>query len=322
MSRAIASIASVLGVSAILLAMGCSNGPNNHGAGPRPLEVKHRFDGVHPIKAVCTTGMVADLVRHIGKGHVAVDQLLSHGIDPHTYEATPGDTKRLSRADIIFYSGLHLEGKMADILGSLSGRRPAFGVAEFIEHKTILKDEEDQHDPHVWFDVSLWSQTAGVVRDILMQYDSAHADEYKKRADDYQADLAKLHEDVKQKISTIPKAQRVLVTSHDAFRYFGRAYDIEVKGIQGISTEDEASLKQINDLAEFLVARKIKAVFVETSVNPSNMKALIRECRARGHEVREGGTLFSDAMGRENTREGTYLGMIEHNVRTIVDALK
>src|SRR5207253_6721107 len=162
----------------------------------------------------------------------------------------------------------------------------------------------------------------GVVRDILVKYDAANAAEYKSCADTYQAELAKLHEKVKVRIAEIPKAQRVMVTSHDAFRYFGRAYDIEVRGIQGISTESEASLKDINELAAFLTARKVKAVFVETSVNPNNIKQLIRECAARGHAVREGGVLFSDAMGRDGTPEGTYVGMINHNVRTIVDALK
>src|SRR5262245_50014660 len=281
------------------------------------------FQGQYPIKAVCTTGMVADLVRNIGGSRVAVDQLMSHGTDPHTYEATPGDTRKLGAADIIFYSGLHLEGKMADILGGMADRQPAVAVAEQIDHKAVLNNDEDQHDPHVWFDVSLWNQAAGVVRDALVKYDPPNAAEYKAAADKYQAKLSELHERTKADIQKgIPKAQRVMVTSHDAFRYFGRAYDIEVRGIQGISTESEASPKAINDLAAFLVERKIKAVFVETSVNPNNMKQLIRECASRGHVVCEGGVLFSDAMGRDGTPEGTYIGMIEHNVRTIIEALK
>lgn len=306
---------------ALLMLLGCNNGSGNNTPSGQ-LRITHRFEGSYPIKAVCTTGMVADLVRNIGGDHVAVEQLFSHGIDPHTYESTPGDTKKLAAADIIFYSGLHLEGKMADILPNVSKRGPAVAVAEHIDPKALLKDEEGHPDPHVWFDVSLWSQAAGVVRDALVKFDAAHAADYNKRAGDYQNALAKLHDRVKQEIATIPKAQRVMVTSHDAFRYFGRAYDLDVRGIQGISTEAEASPKDINDLAAFLTARKIKAVFVETSVNPRNMNALRRECKSRGHEVREGGTLFSDAMGPVGTPQGTYLGMIEHNMRTVVDALK
>jgi manganese/zinc/iron transport system substrate-binding protein len=272
--------------------------------------------------AVCTTGMVADLVRNVGGERVQVIQLMGEGVDPHRYKANIADVQKLNTADLIFYSGLHLEGKMADIFERLAAKRPTFAVAESIDEKQRLQDASRAHDPHLWFDVSLWSQAAGVVRDALVKHDPRHADEYRARADAYQAELAKLHAWAKSQLASIPKERRVLVTAHDAFQYFGRAYDMEVRGIQGISTETEAGLKDINNLVEFLVSRKIKAVFVETSVNDRNMKALVEGCAARGHTVVVGGELFSDAMGKEGTPEGTYSGMVRHNVNTIVKALQ
>ncbi|HYT95239.1 MAG TPA: zinc ABC transporter substrate-binding protein [Gemmataceae bacterium] len=273
-------------------------------------------------KVVCTTGMVADFVRNIGGVRVRVTQLMGEGVDPHRYKASIGDVHKLNGADIVFYSGLHLEGKMGDIFERTAARRPTYAVAEGIDTKYRLQDEQRATDPHLWFDVSLWSQGASVVRDALMKFDPANASEYKARADAYQAELAKLHEYARAQLALIPKDRRVLVTAHDAFQYFGRAYDIEVKGIQGISTETEAGLKDINDLVEFIVQRKVKAVFVETSVNERNMRALLEGCQAKGHQVVIGGELFSDAMGKDGTPEGTYVGMVRHNVDTIVKALK
>jgi manganese/zinc/iron transport system substrate-binding protein len=274
------------------------------------------------IKVVCTTGMVADLVRNIGAERVQVTQLMGEGVDPHRYKASLGDVNKLNGADLVFYSGLHLEGKMADIFERTATRRPTVAVAESIDPKDRLQDEQRATDPHVWFDVSLWSQAAGSVRDALMKFDPPNASAYKARADAYQAELAKLHEYAKTQLASIPKERRVLVTAHDAFQYFGRAYDIEVRGIQGISTETEAGLKDINDLVDFIVRRKVKAVFVETSVNERNMRALQEGCQAKGHQVVIGGELFSDAMGKDGTPEGTYAGMVRHNVDTIVKALK
>jgi manganese/zinc/iron transport system substrate-binding protein len=266
--------------------------------------------------------MVADLVRNVGGKKVAVHQLFKADVDPHLYKATDDDTAKLFRADIIFYSGLHLEGKMTEIFESLGRKTPCIGAADHLDPKLISKDEEGALDPHVWFDVSLWSQTAGVVRDALALYDSKNTAEYQANCARYQQALGELHEYARRRLQEIPKAQRVLITAHDAFRYFGKAYDIEVKGIQGISTVDEASLAKITELVNFMVTRKVKAVFVETSVPERNMRALIEGCQAKGQKVAEGGTLFSDAMGEEGTRLGTYDGMIRHNVDTIVSALK
>jgi manganese/zinc/iron transport system substrate-binding protein len=278
--------------------------------------------GSYPIRVVCTTGMVADPVTNIGSDQVQVTTLMGAGVDPHLYKTTTGDVQLLNQADIIFFSGTHLEGKMADVLTRLGRRKPTVGVTDALDRSQILSSEGGAFDPHLWFDVSLWREAAGVVRDRLAEFDPAHKADYQARAQRYQQELADLHQWARQEIATIPKEQRVLVTAHDAFRYFGRAYDIEVQGIQGISTENEAALTHINELVDFMVKRKIKAVFVETSVSERNMRSLLEGCAARGHKVEVGGMLFSDAMGEAGTPDGTYPGMIRHNVNAIVKALR
>lgn len=275
-----------------------------------------------PIHVVCTTGMVADLVRNIGGSYVRVTQLMKAGVDPHLYKASPGDIKSLSEADIICYSGQHLEGKMADVLKRLSKSRRSVAVTDGIDQKLLLRSEEGVVDPHLWFDVSLWQQAARRVCEELCAYDAAHAGEYKQAAETYDKELVQLHQYAKEQMSRIDKERRVLVTAHDAFHYFGKAYQLEVKSIQGISTESEASVKQVNDLVAFMVERKIKAVFVESSVSEKNIKALVEGCSARGHAVTIGGELYSDAPGADGTPDGTYIGMVKHNVDTIVKALK
>lgn len=305
-----------------LLAAGCSqSAPHGSHGGSKTAAGTHKFQGEHPLKIVCTTGMVADLARNVGGKHVEVTALMGAGVDPHLYKASPGDLSLLSGADAVFFSGLHLEGKMTEVFASLAREKPAVEVTKSVPQDQILMAEGEAHDPHVWFDVSLWSQAANSVRDELAAFDPVHADDYKANTAAYQARLAKLHEEAKTSLAAIPKEQRVLVTAHDAFRYFGRAYDIEVRGIQGISTDSEAGVKQINDLVTFLVQRKIKAVFVETSVSDQNIRSLLEGASARGHKVVIGGELFSDAMGDEGTPEGTYEGMVRHNVDTIVKAL-
>lgn len=287
-----------------------------------PITVEKTYVGKYPVNVVCTTGMVADLVRNIGRDKVKVSQIMGEGVDPHLYKASPGDVNMLNSADAIFYSGLHLEGKMTDVFVRMARKKPTFAVAEYIPEVSVMDNPEGAFDPHVWFDVSIWREGAGVVRDALKAFDPKHADEYQNRADRYQVELAKLHDYAKAQLATIPKERRVLVTAHDAFRYFGRAYDLEVKGIQGISTESEAGVKEVNVLVNFLVTNKIKAVFVESSVSDKNVRALLEGCKARGHDVVIGGELFSDAMGKDGTPEGNYVGMVRHNVDTIVKALK
>lgn len=268
-----------------------------------------------PFRVVATVGMVADTVKAVGKDAVNVETLIGAGGDPHLYKAAPKDVLALANADIIFYNGLFLEGKMAEVLDRYAKQKPTIPVGERIDPALLLRPVEfaGHYDPHIWMDVSLWSKTVAAVRDALGELDPSLKPELAQNAAEYEAQLAALHAQVKTWIASVPKEQRVLVTAHDAFHYFGRAYDIEVRGIQGISTESEAGLKDINTLVDFLVERKIRAVFVESSVSQKNIMALIEGARARGHEISVGGELYSDAMGPPNTPDGTYLGMLRHN---------
>lgn len=299
-----------------LISAGCTDSPSTAANKGEP------FKGPYPLKAVCTTGMVADLVRNVGGEHVAVEHLMGEGIDPHLYKTSTADIDKLSAADCIFYSGLHLEGKMGDVFVRLARSKPVYPVTEGVPQDQVLEVDEGHYDPHLWFDVSLWSQCADVVAKALAGFDRSHAADYQKNANAYRERLAKLHEECQTRIAGIPKERRVLVTAHDAFSYFGRAYNMEVRAIQGISTEAEAGVKEINELVDFLAQRKIKAVFVESSVSDRNIKALVEGCQAQGHTVVIGGELFSDAMGKAGTPEGTYEGMVRHNIDTIVKALE
>lgn len=301
--------------AASLLVAGCEF-TEPAGGGVRP------FSGSRPIKALCTTGMVADIVRNIGGDAVTVEQLMGEGVDPHLYKPSTGDVDRLQSADVVFYSGLHLEGKLATLLERLSHWKAVYAVADGIPSDRLIPVGEGLYDPHVWFDVSLWKLAAERARDRLCEFDPALTTEYQARAARYIDELVALDAWVKLRIKEIPVAQRVLVTAHDAFQYFGRAYGVRLRSIQGISTDSEAGVKEINELVEFIADNGIKAVFVETSVNERNIRALVEGCRARGHAVRVGGELYSDAMGPPGTPTGTYAGMVRHNVNTIVAALK
>lgn len=280
------------------------------------------FGGDYPIKVTCTTGMVADLVRHVGSDQVDVTQLMGETVDPHLFQAVPADISALNRADVIFYSGLHLEGKLVEIFARMRRKKPTSAVAERIDNSRLLDVGAGLYDPHVWFDVELWSVCISAVSDTLSQFDPKHAADYQKRADLYRKELVTLHEYCVSEMATIPEGQRVLVTAHDAFHYMGRAYGLEVKAIQGISTESEPGVKEINELVEFLTTNGIRAVFVESSVPDANMASLVEGCASRGHTLEQGGVLFSDAMGKLGTPEGTYVGMVRHNVNTIVQALR
>lgn len=282
------------------------------------------FQGQYPIKIVSTIGMIADITGNIAGENARVEALMGEGIDPHLYKASPGDITKLRGADLILYNGLHLEGKMADLLVKLARQKPTYAVTENIPEDRLREPPElqGQYDPHLWFDVELWMQAAEFVRDLLIQFDPPNADDYRRNAEAYLAQLAELHEYAKTQFATIPEERRLLVTAHDAFGYLGDAYGIEVLAIQGISTESEAGVFKINELVDTIVSRGIKAVFVETSVSDKNIKALIEGAAARGHEIVIGGSLYSDAMGKAGTPEGTYLGMVRHNVDTIVEALK
>lgn len=279
--------------------------------------------GAAQLKVVATIGMIADVARNIAGDRAQITGLMGEGVDPHLYKASPGDVRLMSDADMVLYSGLHLEGRMADVIVKLAARKTVVQVTETIEESKLRSPPEfaGHFDPHVWFDVTLWSKAAERTRDAFIEKDPAGRDTYTANAAAYLAKLAALHEYAKVTIATIPENNRVMVTAHDAFGYFGRAYGLEVRAIQGISTDSEASLQDINTLVDTLVSRKTPAVFIESSVPRKTVDALVEGCRARQHEVKIGGELFSDAMGKAGTAEGTYIGMVLHNVDTITAAL-
>jgi manganese/zinc/iron transport system substrate-binding protein len=275
------------------------------------------------VRVVATTGMVADLARVIGGDEVEVTALMGPGVDPHVYKASALDLDRLRSAQIILYNGLGLEGRMGDLFKKLARKQAVVAVTESVDPLRLLEPPElDGHyDPHLWFDVGLWAETTTVVAEALAAVAPAHAALFRSRAHAYRLELRALHEEVKRELATIPARRRVLLTSHDAFRYFGRAYDLEVAGLQGISTVDDPGVKDIQEMAELISKRGIKALFVESSVSPKAIQAVHEWVRRRGHEVRIGGTLFSDAMG-DTPPTDTYVGMVRSNTRTIVEALR
>jgi manganese/zinc/iron transport system substrate-binding protein len=277
----------------------------------------------HSLRVVATTSIIADTARAIAGPRAAVTALMGEGVDPHTYKPSPGDVRLLADADLVLFNGLHLEGRMADSLERLAARQPVVAVTDRLDPALLLTpdDAAKAHDPHVWFDASLWSAVAGRIRDALIAADPEGTAHYTARAADFTAALAALHDHTAAAIATIPDSSRVLVTAHDAFAYFARAYSIEVLAIQGISTDSEASLRDINALVDTLVARRIPAVFIESSVPRKTIDALVEGAAARGHPVTVGGELYSDALGPASTPEGTYLGMALHNLRVITAAL-
>lgn len=273
---------------------------------------------------VATVGMIADIVRQVAGERAEVLNIVGEGVDPHLYKPTSLDVKALYSADVIFYNGLLLEGKMADLLARMAGEgKPVHAIAVAIvkQGDFVMKTERERDDPHVWMDVGGWIRAVQAVADALAAFDPGSADSYRANAAAYTEQLEELDGYARRVLASIPESSRVLVTAHDAFHYLARAYGMEVRGIQGISTESEAGVKDIEALVNLLVERKIPAVFVETSVSDKNVRALVEGARARGHEVRVGGKLFSDAMGPAGTYEGTYIGMIDHNVTTIARAL-
>jgi manganese/zinc/iron transport system substrate-binding protein len=275
------------------------------------------------IKAVATVGMVGDIVRTIGGSHVTVTQLMGSGVDPHLYKPTRDDVATILSGDIVFYSGLMLEGKMTTTLEKLSQRQQVVAVTDSIPRDRLqaATEEGEHYDPHVWMDVELWSFACDAVVEALCKHDPAHESDYRANHAAYKTQLNVLHQYGLAQLKTVPQSSRMLVTSHDAFNYLGKAYGIDVVGIQGFSTESEAGLQHINSLVDLLVSRNVKAVFVESSVSQKNILAVIDGAKSRGHAVSIGGELFSDAMGSNGTYEGTYIGMIDHNITTLVRAL-
>lgn len=277
-----------------------------------------------PYRIVTTCAMVTDIVHVVAGKHAEVTGLIGETVDPHLFTAGRNDVQKLLGADVVFYSGLMLEGRMADNFAQVGRKgKKVYAVTEGIDREFLREPPEfDGHwDPHVWMDVSAWSQCAGFVGEALSEYDSANADSYKANVDAYQQQLAELHEYCGKVVGTIPEKSRFLVTAHDAFGYFAAAYGIEVRAIQGISTESEAGIADINNLVDFIVSNQVPAIFVESSVSRANIKAVIDGCSERGWSVEIGAELFSDAMGKPGTYEGTYIGMMDHNATRVARAL-
>ena len=278
-----------------------------------------------PYKITTTVGMLTDAARHIAGDRAVVNGIIGEGVDPHLYKPTRSDVQQLLSADVIFYVGLLLEGKMSDVLDRVAEQgRPVHAVGELLDRRLLLRpDGSSSHaDPHIWMDAALWGQAVDRMTDQLVVFDAQNGDYYRTNAEKYLAEIGRLDRYVRSIVASIPKRRRVLVTAHDAFGYFGRAYDIEVHGIQGLSTESEAGLNDITRLVGLLTERNIGAIFVESSVADKNIRALIEGARARDHHVEIGGTLFSDAMGPAGGYTGTYIGMIDHNATTITRALE
>jgi len=275
------------------------------------------------LTVVTTTGQIGDTARIVGGDHVRVLSLMGPGTDPHLYVAGISDVDKLRGADVVFYNGLFLEAQMDAVLEQLAERQTVVAVSAGIDPAELLPSAAyaDEFDPHIWFDVRLWMQTVAQVRDTLMAADPANAAAYEANAAAYLAELAELDAYMAAQAARVPEAQRVLITAHDAFNYFGRAYGFEVLGLQGISTASEAGTADVQNLADYIATARIPAIFIESSVPVRNVEAVQAAVRDRGFAVRIGGQLFSDAMGDAGTPEGTYVGMVRYNIDTIVGAL-
>ena len=292
------------------------------GCGPVETYTARSLEG-ETIRVVATIGMISDAVEHVGGERVQVEGLMGPGIDPHLYKASEGDLRRLERADVIFYGGLHLEAGMADALERIGYQRATRAVTDGIPRKRLLQPAAfaGSYDPHVWFDVRLWGDAVEEVRNSLVELDPGSAELYRQNAAAYLEELDALDAYVCEQAARVPPRQRVIITAHDAFGYFGQAYGFDVRGLQGISTASEAGAGDVQALAEFIAERRLPAIFVESSVSSRTIEAVREAVRSRGFDVEIGGSLYSDAMGDEGTPEGTYVGMVRHNVDTIVAGL-
>ncbi len=275
------------------------------------------------LNLVATVSMIGDAVSAIAGDRADVKTLMGEGVDPHLYRQTQSDIAAMVRADAVFWNGLYLEAQLEEFLEKLGRRKPVFAIGEAVplDQRIASEDYSDRFDPHVWMTPELWRFAVTATRDALIELDPDGADWYQANTQAYLADLEKLADFARTSLETVPEERRVLITAHDAFGYFGRTYDFEVVGIQGLSTESEAGLQRVDEIVSLIVDRDIQAIFVETSVSERNVRALIEGAAARGHKVVVGGQLFSDAMGSQGTYTGTYIGMIDSNVTTITNAL-
>lgn len=277
------------------------------------------------LNIVTTTTMITDLVTNIGDGYINIKGLMGSGVDPHLYKASEGDVSKLANADLIFYGGLHLEGKLVEVFEKMGHQNiKTIAVSDALDPKSLIGSEyfASNYDPHIWFDVNNWELITSFVVKKLSEADPIHKEIYEENGKTYLEKLRVLNENIKSVISTLPEEKRILVTAHDAFNYFGKAYGFEVVGLQGLSTATEAGVQDVQNLANFIIEKKVKAIFVESSVPKRTIEALQAAVNSKKHQVEIGGTLYSDALGNAGTPEGTYIGMFEYNVNTIVNALK
>lgn len=275
------------------------------------------------LSIVATTGMIADTARRIGGDLVSVKALMGPGVDPHAYRQTRTDILAMAKADLVLWNGLFLEAQMEELVQEMTKRTSVRAVAEAVPADQLIAHDDyaDRQDPHVWMDPALWRDVALAIRDAMIAVAPGHEAVLAANTQEFLGELDALQAYSQTALASVPEEARVLLTAHDAFNYFGRAYGFEVIGIQGISTESEAGLNRMTELVDLLVTRKIGAVFVESSVSDRSIKALIEGAASRGHQVKIGGELYSDAMGAPGTYEGTYLGMIDHNVTVIAGGL-
>jgi manganese/zinc/iron transport system substrate-binding protein len=283
---------------------------------------KNSKDG--KLNIVTTTSMITDLVRNIGGDSVNVQGLMGTGVDPHLYKASEGDVSKLTNADVVFYNGLHLEGKLVDVFEKMGRNTNTVALAKVLDKNKLIGSEyfASSFDPHIWFNIKYWKQLTNYLTEELSKFNPENADFFQTNKTRYLLQLDALENDIKETIATLPEEKRVLVTAHDAFNYFGEAYGFEVVGLQGLSTATEAGVQDVQNLAKLIIDKKVHAIFVETSVPKRTIEALQQAVLSKGFKVEIGGTLYSDALGNTGTDEGTYLGMFRYNVNTIVEALK
>jgi manganese/zinc/iron transport system substrate-binding protein len=276
------------------------------------------------LNVVTTTSMITDLVKNIGGDSIRVQGLMGSGVDPHLYKASEGDVSKLTNADVVFYSGLHLEGKLVDVFERMGRNSNTIALAEVLDKSELIGSEyfASNYDPHIWFNIEYWKQITGYLTEELSRLDPENASFFEKNKMSYLRKLNQLEKEVRQTIATLPESKRVLVTAHDAFNYFGKEYGFEVVGLQGLSTATEAGVQDVQNLTKLIIDKQVKAIFVETSVPKRTIEALQQAVKAQKFDVQIGGTLYSDALGNADTDEGTYIGMFRYNVNTIVEALK
>ncbi len=277
------------------------------------------------LNVVTTTSMITDMVKNIGGDVIELQGLMGSGVDPHLYKASEGDVTKLVNADVIFYNGLHLEGKLEEVFEKMRHQNiKTIAISDVIDKSTLISSEyfASSYDPHIWFDINNWKLATQFTTEKLKEIDPKNAETYEKNSKAYLAKLSTLQQDILQKITSLAPEKRILVTAHDAFNYFGKAYQFNVVGLQGLSTATEAGVQDVQKLAAFIIEKNVKAIFVESSVPKRTIEALQAAVKSKGHEVTIGGTLYSDALGNPDTVEGTYVGMFTYNVKTIIDALQ